>query len=312
MVFIKITGKPVNIDKTTEEFVLIPGMSSFIAISAETIEEPENGIQIVFSEPVSTKQNLKGLIELPEVSSYVFQIKDNQVNVFFEKSNLTTVTVNINQAVKNSEGKGLKSSSTFSLEIKSSKPKIEFSGNGLILPDSKNLILPFSSVNLNAVDLQVIRIFESNVLMFLQTNRLNTSEELRRSGRLIYKKTLRLDQDPTKKLNRWNDFSIDLSQIIKQEPGAIYRIELSFKQAYSTYSCDGEVEAAADAGLSSVTPVALDDDNEDEIWDQPQAYYWSSDDYDGEEYNWQDVDNPCKPSYFMNSDNTHAACIQAA
>jgi len=306
--FIKIVGKPVNIDKTIEESVLISGMSSFSVVSAETIDEPENGIQIVFSEPVSTKQNLKGLITLPEVSSFVFQVKDNRVNVFFEKSNHTIVTVNIDKAVKNSEGRGLKAGATFSLEVKSSKPKIEFSGNGLILPDSKNLILPFQTVNLNAVDLRIIRVYESNVLMFLQTNTLKTSNELRRSGRLICQKTLRLDQDPTKKLNRWNSFSIDLSQIIKQEPGAIYRIELSFKQAYSTYSCDGERESASDVGLSTVTAVNLDDNNEEDIWDEPQAYYWTSSNYDWEVYDWREVDNPCKPSYYMDSDNTHVAC----
>ena len=305
---IKITGKPVDIDKTIEESVLIHGMSSFNAISAETIEDPESGIQIVFSEPVSTKQNLKGLIELPEVSSYVFQVKDNRVNVFFEKNNLTEVTVNINQAVKNSEGRSLKSGATFSLEIKSSKPKIELSGSGLILPDSKNLILPFKSVNLCAADLRIIRVYESNVLMFLQTNKLNTSEELRRSGRLVYKKTLRLDQDPTKKLNRWNDFAIDLSQMIKQEPGAIYRIELSFKQAYSVYSCDGENDSeTADTGLSSVTSIDLDD-NEDEIWDTPYSYYWTPDNYDWDVYDWEDVGNPCKPSYYMSSENTRTSC----
>ncbi|MCL2649621.1 MAG: MG2 domain-containing protein [Candidatus Azobacteroides sp.] len=304
--FIKITGKPIKTDKEIQESVLIPGLSSFKVISAEIIEDPESGVKIVFSEPVSTKQNLKGLIELPEASSYVFQVKDNHVNVFFEKNNLTMVTVNIDKGVKNSEGRALKSGATFSLEIKSSNPKIELTGSGIILPDSKNLIFPFKSVNLAAVDLRIIRIFESNVLMFLQANKLNTSEELRRSGRLIYKKTLRLDKDPTKKLNRWNDFSIDLSEIIKQEPGAIYRIELSFKREYSVYSCDGNGDVA-DAGLSSITPIESNED-EDEIWDKPQSYYWSSDDYDWDEYSWEDVDNPCKPSYYMSSENTKVAC----
>ena len=305
--YIKITGKPIKIDREIQESVLIPGLSSFRALSAETIEDPESGIRIVFSEPVSTKQNLKGLIELPEVSSYVFQVKDNHVNVFFEKNNLTNVTVNINQAVKNSEGRGLKSSATFSLEIKSTKPSIELTGSGLILPDSKNLIFPFKSVNLAAVDLKIIRIFESNVLMFLQTNRLSGGDELRRSGRLIYKNTLRLDKDPTKKLNRWNDFSLDLSEVIKQEPGAIYRIELSFKQEYSVYSCDGEREEVADAGLSFVTSIELSD-NEEEVWDVPYPYYWSPDNYDWNIYKWEDVENPCKPSYYMSSENTRVAC----
>lgn len=41
-----------------------------------------------------------------------------------------------------------------------------------ILPDSKSLIIPFRAVNLYAVDLSVIRIFENNVLMFMQINSL--------------------------------------------------------------------------------------------------------------------------------------------
>jgi len=77
--------------------------------------------------------------------------------------------------------------------------------------------------------LNVIRIFESNVLMFMQTNTLSSSNELRRSGRLVYKKTLHLDKDPSKDIRKWEDYSIDLSGLINQEPGAIYRITLSNK-----------------------------------------------------------------------------------
>ena len=48
-----------------------------------------------------------------------------------------------------------------------------------ILPDSKSLIIPFRAVNLYAVDLSVIRIFENNVLMFMQNNSLSSANELR-------------------------------------------------------------------------------------------------------------------------------------
>ena len=87
-----------------------------------------------------------------------------------------------------------------------------------ILPDSKSLIIPFRAVNLYAVDLSVIRIFENNVLMFMQNNSLSSANELRRSGRLVYKKTLWLAKDSSKDVHRWEDYSIDLAGLIHREP----------------------------------------------------------------------------------------------
>ena len=72
-------------------------------------------------------------------------------------------------------------------------------------------IFPFRAVNLYAVDLSVIRIFENNVLMFMQTNSLASANELRRSGRLVYKKTLWLAKDASKDIHHWGDYSIDLA-----------------------------------------------------------------------------------------------------
>lgn len=305
---IKGNGKPAGIDFSTEEEILIPALEPFKYLSASQINQPENGIEIIFSDPVSQTQDLQGLIEIPEITNYVYQVDGNRVKIFFEKNTLQTITLKIDKSVQNTAGKSLGSSSTLSIAIESLKPQIEFSNAGTILPDAKNLLLPFKAVNLWAVDLKIIRIYEKNVLMFMQSNTLSSSSELRRSGRLIYKKTIRLDNDPTKKLDQWNSFSFDLSKIINQEPGAIYRIELSFNQSYSTYSCDGQTMPKAQVeGLTSISSDELTDE-EQAIWDQPYAYYWAGSDIDWDEYNWQDRDDPCKPSYYMLSENTRTGC----
>lgn len=66
--------------------------------------------------------------------------------------------------------------------------------------------------------------------MFMQNNSLSSANELRRSGRLVYKKTLWLAKDSSKDVHRWEDYSIDLAGLIHQEPGAIYRVILSFRR----------------------------------------------------------------------------------
>lgn len=307
----KANGTPANINRTLTETVTIPAKGSFIFLSAQRIEQPENGIEVVFSDPLNESQDLKGLIELPELSSYIFQVKDNKVNVYFETGQLSQLTLKIHEGIQNFRHQPLGTSRTLSFSELNLKPQVTISAPGAILPDSKNLIIPFKAVNLHAVDLSVIRIFESNVLMFLQTNSFSSNAELRRSGRLIYKKTLLLGNDSSKNLHKWEDYSIDLSGLIKQEPGAIYRVVLSFKQAYSAYPC-GEAQSIRFAEnteeLTKVSSNALSEEDE-AIWDKPQAYYDDSgnEEVDWSLYRWNERDNPCHPSYYMRGDRT-ATC----
>ncbi|GAE83059.1 hypothetical protein JCM10512_1310 [Bacteroides reticulotermitis JCM 10512] len=304
---IKVQGKAVNIEREQVEKITIPAKDAFQFLSARRIEQPENGIEVVFSEPLSESQDLKGLIEIPEITNYIFQIKDNKVNIYFEAGQLNKATLNINEGIKNLKDKRLGTSHSISFSEMNLKPQVEMPVEGAILPDSKNLIIPFRAVNLYAVDLSVIRIYENNILGFMQSNSLASASELRRFGRLIYKKTLWLSKDASKDVHKWEDYSIDLAGLIQQEPGAIYRIVLSFKQEYSAYPCGGgEQEKAisfADDGPSLTKVSSGITDEEEEAWDIPNSYYY----YTGNEpinwndYNWQERDNPCHPSYYMQS-----------
>ena len=311
---ITANGSPAGIDRKQSEEVLIPAKDCFRFMSAERIEQPENGIEIVFSAPLSTTQDLKGLIEIPEVSSSIFQINENRVFIYFEANTQNKLTLNIHEGVKDSQGKALGTSHTISFSEVSLKPQVEMSTSAAILPDSKSLIIPFRAVNLYAVDLSVIRIFENNVLMFMQTNSLASANELRRSGRLVYKKTLWLAKDASKDIHHWGDYSIDLAGLIHQEPGAIYRVILSFRQEYSAYPCGGNenqdmkfADSNTSDGLTKVSGSVLSEEDE-AIWNTPEAYYYyNGGTMDWSVYRWTERDNPCHPSYYMNSDRI-AAC----
>ena len=311
---ITANGSPARIDQTQSEEVLIPAKDSFRFLSATRIDEPENGIEVVFSAPLSDTQDLKGLIEIPELSSSVFQIKENRVFIYFEANQLSKLTLNIHEGVKSSQGKTLGTSHSISFSEINLKPQVEMLTTAAILPDSKSLIIPFRAVNLYAVDLSVIRIFENNVLMFMQTNSLASANELRRSGRLVYKKTLWLGKDTSKDIYNWENYSIDLAGLIRQEPGAIYRVILSFRQEYSAYPCGGvdnqDIKFADNNtpdGLMKVSGSALSEADE-AVWDTPEAYYYyNGGTMDWSVYRWKERDNPCHPSYYMNSDRA-AAC----
>ena len=312
---IKADGKAADINREEILAVTIPAQGNFRFLSARRIDQPENGVEIVFSDPVSNIQDLKGLIEIPEINNFICEVKGNKVNVYFEVGKLQNISLRIHEGVKNWEDRPLGTSHELSFSQRNLKPQVEIPVSAAILPDSKNLVIPFRAVNLYAVDLRIVRIFENNVPMFMQENSLASQGELRRWGRLVYQKTLWLAKDSSKDVHRWEDYSIDLAGLIHQEPGAIYRIFLSFTQEYSAYPCDGEdgkkdmqFSDGSSEQLTKVSATTLPEEEEAE-WDIPSSYYYynGGNQMDWSQYRWEDRDNPCRPTYYMVS-NRYAAC----
>lgn len=304
-VTLQTRGKSVDIDQEQDINITVPARDNFRFLSAQRIAQPENGLEIIFSSPLDSDQDLKGLIEIKEIPSAVYQIKGNKVYAYFDENVSRSfngkLTLNVHEGLKDVKGNALGTSQTLSFGEYNIKPQVELLTGAAILPNSKNLRIPFRAVNLYAVDLSVIRIFENNVLTFLQNNTLDSSNELRRAGRLIYKKTLYLNQDGSKDIHQWNNYSVDLSGLIKQDPGAIYRIYLSFRQEYSAYPCGGETPRPS-FEMTTLTENNVSESEEAE-WDIPQCYFYYTDgmEYDWNLYDWKEQGNPCHPSYYMNS-----------
>lgn len=313
-----VDGTVADIEQTQSEKIVVPSKGSFRFLSARRIEQPENGVEVVFSDPISEVRDLNGLVDVPGISALVTQVVDNRVLVYFETNKQDKFTLEIHEGIQNSRYEPLGVSHSISFSAQDLKPQVEMKVSAAILPDSKSLVIPFRAVNLYAVDLSVIRIFENNVLMFMQGNTLSSADELRRSGRLVYKKTLWLDQDASKDIHHWADYSIDLAGLIHQEPGAIYRVILSFRQEYSAYPC-GEKENenriftgnTRSESLVKVGGDALQEEDEAE-WDTPEAYYYWGGAVDWSQYRWTERDNPCHPSYYMGADRIAACNVLAS
>jgi len=156
------------------------------------------------------------------------------------------------------------------------------------MPSPDGLLLPFQAVNLRAVDVHVVQIFENNISQFFQVNAPDGNSDLRRVGRMVLTKTILLDQPATKNYNTWNTYHLDLKELIEAEPGAIYQVSLNFRQEYSTYSCNG---------ATGTLPVEIIEEHYDPHDDIPEQYYFY-DDYPYDYYSWNERDNPCDVSYY--------------
>ncbi|MBP5218976.1 MAG: alpha-2-macroglobulin [Bacteroidales bacterium] len=278
--------------------IKIPAMGDFKVLSAERVEADDPFIDIYFTEPLADLDDDSGLFTLEGVGRSYCQVENSHVKVFYESPQDGPVTLHVSEVVKSYDGTPLGKDYSKQFTATEEKPAVEIPITGNILPNSRELILPFKAVNLNAVDIRIIQIYEDNVLMFLQENGFSGEQSLRRCGRLVYKRCLRLDSDPSKNLHKWQDFSVDLSGLFKQEAGAIYRIRISFKPEYSIYG----KKASFKSGTPTNELVNISSENvteeDDSQWDRPYPHFWESS-FDWDEYVWEDRDNPLKPTYYM-------------
>ncbi len=276
--------------------LVIPGTSGFKVISSELHDGADPYVDIRFSEPLDASASDKGFITLSDVGRYYTQVDANQIKVYFDSMTSKSVGLKVSSLLSSYDDSRLGQDYTESFTSSALKPEVRYAFEGSILPDEAQLILPFHAIGLHAVDVSVIKIYEDNILMFLQENFLDGGSELRRAGRLVYKNTIRLDEDPTKNLHEWNLYSVDLSDMFRKEPGAIYRIRLSFNLDQTVY---GTSSSSSGASLISISGGQLTQADQD-VWDEPNSYYYENF-YDWDSYDWKDTDNPMAPSYYMES-----------
>ena len=293
---IRLEGRKAGFSGDMKVTAVIPGINEFKVLEASLVNGKDPYIEVRFSEPMDETADYTGLFNVIGSSRQYLEVKDNIVKVYFEIAEGKEISILIDASVKSNSSKRLSQDWSQNFGAVSPKPAVEMSLDGTILPDISALVLPFKAVNLSAVDLSVIRIYEDNVLTFLQDNDLSGDYQIRRSGRLTYRKTIRLDADRDKDLSKWQKFSIDLSGVIKNEPGAIYRVRLSFKEEYSLYGKDPET-ISADNSMINLSDTEISEE-ETAVWDTPVPYYYGED-IDWSQYHWRDRDDPTTPSYYM-------------
>lgn len=272
----------------------VPGLKKFKLHSAQNNTTSEPYISLEFTAPLDPAQDLDGLVTLDRCEVVRIDKNSASVKVYYDAGGLTRYTLIVSDMVRSSDGRSL--DAEFQQEFTQSviPPAIEVPMSGTILPDANNLVFPFKAVNLAAVDVEVVKIYADNVLHFLQDNEIGDNDGLRRSGRLIYKKTVRLDDNKDLNLHQWQNFSINLKGLFKQERAAIYNIRLTFRKAYSLYDRGKVGDFTMIEGIS-------EKDNQE--WDQTYSYTSRrAPDFNWWNYSWKESDDPSKDSYYMESD----------
>jgi uncharacterized protein YfaS (alpha-2-macroglobulin family) len=291
-VLLSWNGNPVGAETKGSEAISIPGKDNFKVMDVRVAKAKKPYVAINFSEALDLNQDFLGLIQLGEETDLKFEVNGNILNVFTENSLNTSLDLKVFEGIKAEYGSILKTEFAKTIQFQQINPQVRLISKGVILPDSNSNPFYFETVNLAAVDVRIVQIYENNVLQFLQEQNMNSanSYNLRDVGRLVAKKTIPLAQDELNKANEWQAHAIDLSSVFEVSPGAIYQVEISFRSAYRFYDCGGNQDVDAE----EIAKIAkeFEQKGEDEYWDKETWEYRNT------TYNWRERDNPCHEAYY--------------
>ena len=298
---LKWSGDALNAPINDQREIEIPAIGDFKVTRVRAMQDNGQYVLVQFSEPLLARQPFEGLVAWSGVDNLSYSVNGCELKIFTDKALDESYTLTIYEGIENLWRRKLNKSFTASVVFENLLPSVKIHGKGVILPaaDGK-LILPFEAVNLKAVDISIIKIYENNMAAFLHSGNIASHSNLREFARPLAQATIKLEGERLD-LHKKNKFFLDLGKYIKAEPGAIYRTIIAFRQDYSLYSC-----------TDNAASYSKNEDNEDEDEEEEEEgdyrrqnsldddeSFWSY--YDSSYprgYKWSQRDNPCHKSYY--------------
>lgn len=299
---VKWNGTAIQSKNKGENTITIPGVNNFTIINVNVIQSPEQYLSINFSDPLKKQQNFDGLVTIQNTKNPKFIVDGNVLKIYPDTRVVGDLQIDVFQGLRNTENFKLKHPFSEVISFEELKPSVRLISGGTILPNSQDLKYNFEAVNLKALDVRIIKIYENNILQFLQSGNLNNNRDydIKRVGRRIAKKTIRLIENETENTGRWKAYSIDLSKLFNADKSAIYRVELSFKKEYTIYNCNTNISNRSedddyneyDNDVVSGSTISDEDLREEAYWDDIVYSYRNN------RYNWRERNNPCHEAYY--------------
>lgn len=288
-------GKPLGLEKKSGKKVEIPALDEFKVMDAKVVQGDNPYIVLYFSDPLSKSQDLTGLISLVgKKRKLKYMINGSEVSIYPQGKSAGVMTVKAALGIKSATGYKMKNDSEWKLVLKQKKPRVRLVGNGVIMPNSKGLMFPFDAVNLNYIDVEIIKIFNNNVLQFLQNNEVDGWYNLNQVGRIIMQKQIQLSKlNPDANAKDWTHYALDLSDLIKDDPHAIYQVSMGIRPEYSTYNCDEEDETAEEKKVVTDPFFKNDGKKFKSIWNSYRSNYKG--------YRYEHRNDPCFPAYYSSN-----------
>lgn len=312
-------AKPIGLKTKDETKVNIPALGDFSVMSARVVQADNQYVVLQFSDPLLPNQDVNGLIGIrgeaklanadyyydqPTNTTLNFTIDGNRIFVYPSQRLAGLISFEVRPGIKNLAEQRMEKPTIWQVDFEPARPMVRMVGRGVILPSSEaGLVLPFEAVSLDAVEVEIFKIYDNNILQFLQTNDLdgNDTYELQRVGRVIKQQMVPLKGlNPNSNTGTWTRYALDLSKLFKADPNAIYQVRIGFRPEYAMFKCSTGNSSLRGAGggdnLKEISQQSNTDENGDirSFWGD--NYYGMDGYYEG--FEWNHRNNPCYPAYY--------------
>ena len=245
------------------------------------VDKSSGHAALYFTQPLRENQNIVGIITFAPAIGYRSTITGSRIDFYFDKTSvysyqLSEMEMTVGKGIRNADNALLQEDYVFDFDMTENLPKVRWTDDGVIIPDVDETTVYFDAICLNSVTLRIVRIFDDNILSFLQDNDLTETYGVRKVGRLEKKVRLAIDNPYP---NQWKTFPIVLSNYIKVEPGAMYQLSLNFGPADYTFASEEMKQAvmeneAREASYWDGEAYDYREFRYDGDWDDPNDYYY--------------------------------------
>jgi alpha-2-macroglobulin len=276
----------------------VPQRTAFKVVSVNEVESPERRVELSFSDPLLAGQDFRGFVDVTPLQSLRFSVQDMVLSVYALSAWGENAQITVKAGIKNAAGEPLTETVTFPVTFKPLLPAARFIGSGVIVPQKTGVTVPIETVNLNAVIVEIQKIYAGGIDQFLQVNELSGNDELYRVGRTIWKKIVPVPYTRDR-VNQWIRTGLDLSPLVADDSHSLYRITLSFDPRCVEYPGVSFTETELlDFQLENLPLTAASPDFMalgDGFWERYENRREEDRDYD----NWyENRDNPAHPAFY--------------
>ncbi len=289
-VAVRWDGSSIGVTEDGSQEIEVPAVDTFTVSLARPVQGREEYVELRFTDPLRPNQSLKGLVVIGDRKDLRFVIRGSLVEIYATGGFSGDLTVRVAAGVRNALGYRMKEARELGVAFEPVKPQVRFAGTGVIVPTSANLTVAIEAVNLRAVVVEAIRVPETNLPQFLQVNDLDGERELNRVGRVVWSRTVSLEVTADKQ-DRRVAIGLDLSPLVADGPGGLYRLTLSFRRPHILWSCPGD--AALDEELTTASELATGEE-EASYWDA-----WLQNEGDDWRSRYEGRRDPCNPGYYQ-------------
>jgi len=270
MLEIKYDATDLDSDFKGSKQLKVVGLNEFVFLESKVNRNGSKTIDLIFSDPLDENQEKKGLVTVIDWEEEVaLDINGNRLTIYLEQYPGNDLKLEVASGLKNKSGKILGQVLSSGFSFLPAKPEVKALRKGVIMPETEKVWFPFQAINLKSVEIEITKIYQSNVLQFLQYNALDQHYDLNPVGKIMFTGKVDLTKiSPANNEEKWQKYTLDLSRMVTVDPGSIYNIEIRFSK-------DDVIKLECEAP-----------NNEGEYGD---TYY-----DDG----YYDESNPCRPYYY--------------